>query len=192
MTMKRDFSIDIYHRIYRLVSRKVAIDQIAVTLDLPVNAVRNVVDQLTLSKRKNKTPAKSEKIIQNNTDVEMDNTYLDVYILHRMRFTIMDLTGMIVQKHLVHLQAEFDKMLHADVKSLALLMSNVRAIDVEGIEILKTFHKSFVDKGRYTAVLDPSLSIESFIDEHELEKTIPVFGTEKMFEEKSLKRRNEK
>jgi anti-anti-sigma regulatory factor len=71
-------------------------------------------------------------------------------------------------------------------------MSNVKAIDETGFSTMLTFYEQFTAKGRYSAILDPSPETESFIKENELESKIPVFGTEKAFEENALKTKKNK
>lgn len=182
----KDISINLYHRIYRLAVRKIPSDQIAVTLNLPIYIVKNVVANFKIRAQGNKSP-KPEKIVIETPSFSDEKSYLDIYLLHRLRFLIVDLNGMIVEHCNSILQFELNKLLKSDIKAIALLMVNVKSIDEVGLDTILSFHKSFINKGRYTAILDPSIEIESFIIKNELEKNMDIFGTEKAFEDTALK-----
>ncbi|MBN1980734.1 MAG: hypothetical protein JW795_04335 [Chitinivibrionales bacterium] len=194
---RSDVSIDIYHRIYRLATRKVPINQIAVTLNLPFSTVRAVVDQLYY--RQNKQPKKdkkepkihSEEVVIDSQTEEVQ-TYLDIYLLQRLRYSIVDLNGMVIAKHNTILQSELDKVFNSDFKAVALLMTNVKAIDDVGFQTIKNFCDNFIGKGRFAAMLDPSKSAESYLCEKNMEQVIPIFGTEKAFEDTAFKVKKQK
>ncbi len=179
-----------YHRIYRLAVRKVPADQIAITLDLPINTVKNITEQFFSS---NKAPLKEKKgSPSDNKKSSSKQSYLDIYVLHRLRISVVDINGMVTEEHKELLESELNKILGSNLRLIALLMTNVKAIDETGFSTMLTFHEQFTAKGRYSAILDPSRETESFIEENELESKIPVFGTEKAFEENALKTKKNK
>lgn len=189
MAKEKNIPVDIYHRIYRMGVRNIPVGQIAYTLELPIKVVKNIVAQLFpifkgLSNNKKEKPPKIHNSVK--------QSYLDIYILQRLRFSIFDLYGMITDTHLNGLQEEFKRMLNSNSKIIAIRMSNVKAINETGLSIILSFKKDFSTKGRYTAILDPSKEIESFIIEKEVEKEIHIFGTEKAFEEYALKIKEQK
>lgn len=188
---RKDLSIDIYHRIYRMASRKISTNQIAVTLNLPFSTVKSVVDKLSY------TPSKKPAKVVHNDDagaVEHPDaqSYLDVYLLQRLRCSIIDLNGMITAKHAVVLQAELDKIVNSEYKVVAILMTNVKDIDEVGFGLIHSFFDMQTGKGRYVGLLDPSLVVENYLTHHDLEKIIPVFGTEKAFEDNAFKTKKQK
>jgi len=178
---KKELSIDMYHRIYRLAVRKVSADQIAITLDLPISTVRNVMDQFF----SNKEPIKETPSKKKTTSDKQ--SYLDIYILQRLRILIVDINGMVTEEHTELLQNELEKILSSSMRLVALLMANVKKIDQKGFSTILNFHEKFIAKGRYSAILAPSSETEDFIQTNELESKIPVFGTENAFEENALK-----
>jgi anti-anti-sigma regulatory factor len=186
---KKDLSIDIYHRIYRLVVKRATPEQIAYTLNLPVPIVRNVVRHFNGYSKKAKEIKKEHPI---QFEIDDQKSYLDIYILSRLKFSILDLNGMIVENHCTVLQIEFDKILKSDLKAVALLMSNVKDIDETGLATILSFHKVYLKKGRYTAILDPAPKIEEFFIQKEIEQNIDIYGTEKAFEDKALKTMKQK
>ena len=99
---------------------------------------------------------------------------------------------MVTDAHLKSLQEEFDRILNSNLKIIAIRMSNVKDITESGLSTILSFKKDFLNKGKYTAILDPSKEIESFIMEKEVEKEMDIFGTEKAFEEYALRRKKEK
>lgn len=189
MDKKEDLSIDIYHRIYRFAVRKVPVDQIAITLDLPISVVKNIVNHFFSSTKE--TLKENQTVAQSNTFPDKQS-YLDIYILQKLRFSIVDINGMVTEEHNTYLQDELNKVLKSNIKTVAILMANVKAIDETGLSTIVAFYKKTLAKGRYTAILDPSYETESLISEKELEKEIPIFGTEKAFEERALKIKKQK
>jgi anti-anti-sigma regulatory factor len=186
---KKDLPVDIYHRIYRLAARKIPIERIAVTLNLPFSTVRRVVDYLFSSSPKGPSGRENDK---NLSLSEIKNSaekqpYLDIYLLQRLRYVVVDLNGMVIEIFKEMLQTEFTKLLSSDRKAAGILLSNVKAIDDTGFSTIVSFYDSFANKGRYCALLDPSKEIEQFISAHLTGKNIPVFGTEKAFEEDAFK-----
>jgi len=189
MAEKKDIPIDIYHRIYRMAAKGIPSDQIAFSLDLPINVVRNIVIQFfpTLKETSNSEVKKTVKVYDSEKQ-----PYLDIYILQRLRFSIIDLNGMVTEEHITRLQEEFDKVLKSNFKMIAIRMANVKSINEAGLSTILSFYKDFINRGRYTAILDPSKEVETFLNQKETEKVIPVFGTEKAFEENAQKIKKQK
>ncbi len=188
MAKKNDISIDIYHRIYRLAVRKVPAEQIAFTLNLPISVIKSIVEQFfPASKNLQPQQADTHEAEKNQPDQQ---SYLDIYILQRLRFTIIDLNGMVIEKHHIQLKEEVEKALNSNIKIVAILMKNVKKIDEIGLTIIISLYNDFINRGRYLAILDPSKEIEPFLEFKEIEKVIPVFGTEKAFEERALHIKN--
>lgn len=184
MDKEKDISIDIYHRIYRMGVRKVPLDQIACTLDLPIKVIKNIVEKLFPV---SKEPSYNEGKKTLKTYYPEKQPYLDIYISQRLRFSIIDLNGMVTDTNINRLQEELNKVLKSTLKTIAIRMSNVKAINETGLSTILSFQKDFSKRGRYTAILDPSKETEALIIEKEVEKVIPIFGTEKAFEENALK-----
>lgn len=187
----QELSIEIYHRIYRLAAKKVNAQQIALTLDLPVTTVRNVLERFyTGSKKEQEKTAQAS--LEKHDKETTEQTYLDIYILQKTRSTIIDLNGMATVENISRLQKELDTVLNSNMRIVAIMLAHVKKIDTEAFHVIYKFYKDFHAKGRYTALLDPSPSIENFIVDNEVEKKIPIFGTEKAFEENALKTKKEK
>lgn len=186
---KNDLPVDIYHRIYRLAARKIPIERIAVTLNLPFSTVRRVVDYLFSPSTKG--PSDRENGIKPSLSEHKDplekQPYLDIYLTQRLRYVVVDLNGMVIEIFKEMLQTEFAKILSSDRKAAGVLLSNVKAIDDTGFSTITSFYDSFIAKGRYCALLDPSKEIEEFISANVADKKIPIFGTEKAFEEDAFK-----
>lgn len=189
MAEKKDISIDIYHRIYRMAAKRIPSDQIAFTLDLPINVIKNIVDRFFQPSIE--TPNNDEKKVPKEYKSEKQS-YLDIYILQRLRFSIIDLNGMVTEDHITHLQEELNKILKSNLKMIAIRMANVKTINEAGLSTILSFFREFLNKGRYAAILDPSKEIETLLIEKEVEKEMPVFGTEKAFEENALKIKKQK
>jgi hypothetical protein len=181
-----DLPMHMYHRIYRFARRGVDVDRIAATLHLPIRTVQRVLERFA--------HAKSHADVENlgvfaeaERSVDIDTgTFLDIYIVPKVRYVVADLSGSIIADHCDKLNAELDNLAKSQWKVIALLMRDVLAIDVPGSEAILTFHNGLAERGRYVAILDPSPRLETFIAKHELDTKIPVFGTEKTFEDEAF------
>lgn len=169
--------MDIYRRIYRLANKNVPANQIAVTLGLPLKNVKNILKKLKGGK---------DNLPIQHTDIQLDEEeeYLDVYLMQQSRVTVVDFTGYAVEKNRVKLKIELNRVERSDAKIIALMMTNLKKLDELCYKILLDFKEDFFSRGRYVAILDPSPSIEKFIDEHDVESQISVFGTVSALENK--------
>jgi hypothetical protein len=177
-----ELPMHIYHRIYRFARRNVDADRIALTLDLPLKTVQRVLDRF----------AQSEEGLGPEIEQEAEKepeTFLDIYIIPKVRYIVADISGWITGPNIEKIQSEFDKLSKSQWKVIALLMRDVMNMDEKGLEAVLTFRDNLAARSRYCAILDPSRSIEAFIDEHQLDERIPIFGTEKTFEDEAFSTR---
>ena len=173
-------SWETYHRIYRLGLKNIEPERIAETLKLPTRAVVNVLEKMFGQKHR---PPESPEDNATEQVEESTTSYLDIFVLPKIRYVRMDFFGSITKETIPQLQTELDKISESQFKAVAFRMKDVIALDEEGLNVILDFNKMFVHRGRYAAILDPSLKIEPFITEKQVELTMPVFGTEKTFED---------
>ncbi len=160
--------------------KKLSADRIAATLRLPPRTVHTILERLFGGPGTCAPETTPQKQPQNPPP---ETPYLDIFILPKIRYARIDFFGYITNYHLPQLKTELDKLLSAQWKAVALHMSDVVLLDTEAIAVIREFHMAYQKRGRYSAILDPSPGIEPIIAESQLEKLIPVFGTEKTFEE---------
>ncbi|MBD3390604.1 MAG: hypothetical protein GF418_01170 [Chitinivibrionales bacterium] len=180
-----ELPMHMYHRIYRFAQRNVEPDRIALTLDLPLRTVQRVLDRFAQAQER------GEEIHQggNGGDQGQPETFLDVYVVPKVRYVVADMSGWITAEHRERLREQLNEVSKSSFKVVALLMRDALAMDEEGAEELVSFHDGMRRRGRYAAILDPSRHIESFIGTYGLEEKIPVFGTEKTFEDEAFSTR---
>lgn len=171
---------DMYHRIYRMGLKKLSADRIAATLRLPPRTVHAILERLFGRPGTGKPEAALQKQPENQPQ---ETPYLDIFVLPKIRYARVDCFGYVTKDHLPQLKAELEKLLAAQWKAVALHMSDVVQLDTEAIAVIREFHLAYERRGRYSAILDPSPGIEPKIAESQIEKLMPVFGTEKTFEE---------
>lgn len=174
-----EFSQDIYHRIYRLTKRNVRPPLIAATLGLPLEAVQNIVTRL-------RSPVQEPEEVPETRDFEPEESgelFLDVILMPKSRYAVLDISGMPIEHLRERMESELNKALNSTWKAVALKVSDVERIDTTGVGLLLKFHKDFTRKGRYTALLDPSPAVEKIIQKEGLDEHIPIFGTERSFED---------
>ena len=175
-----EISEDIYHRIYRLYKRKISNHTIAATLHLPVRTVISVTNRLD---RAETTQTQSDNDKTTHTDSVPNNEYLDIYFYPKTRYAILDLVGILSDHYTEQLKSEIEKALSSSWKAVAIRMSDVQDISEAAATELLDGSKKFSALGRFFAILDPSPEIESAISTFQLESAIPVFGTERAFED---------
>jgi anti-anti-sigma regulatory factor len=186
-------SWEIYHRIYRLALKNVDAQSIAATLQLPLRTVNIIMERFSANKkRKPADPADSgadARIKKTRAAHELsikNQSFLDVYILSKARYAVIDLSGMVTEEHLEKLKKEIGHLAASTWKAVAILMADVIVVDEKGMAEIIRFHNEFSKRNRFVGLLDPSPAIEPFIEKHKLDEKIPIFGTEKVFEEKAF------
>jgi anti-anti-sigma regulatory factor len=170
----------IYQRIYRFSRRNIKPDKIAMTLDLPIKTVQKVLERFHRSQVHDE---------HQEEEIKREESFLDVYIVPKVRYLVADISGWLTAVHEKKLRLELDSLSKSQWKVIALQMRDVIALDDSVTELIVAFYNQLLDRGRFTAILDPSPAIESYIIQHNLEQQIPVFGTEKTFEEEAFSRR---
>jgi|GEM_PF-817573 len=173
-----DLPIHMYHRIYRLAHRDVPPDRIALTLDLPLKTVQRILEKFAQPQGNI-----SESLHAGEDGRKAAETFLDIYIIPKVRYIVADFSGWVTTDHAGKLKSELEGLAASQWKVIALLMRDVLGADATGMEAIISFHESTAARGRYCAILDPSAAIESIISENRLEERIPIFGTEKTFED---------
>jgi len=175
-------SWELYHRIYRMAVKNVHTHRIAATLHLPIRTVQNVIDRLSISEKlkiKNKTRS---NVVEDDPEIK----FLDIFILQKTRHTVADLCGYLIEENITHLSGELKKLNEVGAKAIAFQMSDIKEIDDAATEIILKFYSDYLTRGRFSAILDPSNIVEEYISQTDLDQKIPVFGTEKAFEEKAF------
>ncbi|MFW5775486.1 MAG: STAS domain-containing protein [Chitinivibrionales bacterium] len=183
---KSELNWEIYHRVYRLAVKNVDPQRIAATLNVSLKTVQNVIYRIKSAKQnlKNDNPTSL-------SESKGTGTYLDLYVLPKTRYVVLDLNGWVTREHCARLAEEITTIKESDWKTVAILMADVKDIDQAAIDLILDFHREYENKGRFVAILDPSQDIEPFIAETGLEEKIPVYGTEKTFEDKAFASRNQ-
>lgn len=179
---KQEVSIELYHRIYRLLRKGADCMRIAAAVELPLKTVQNIVARF-----------KDSSSIDINAEAaagphaqKVDSVPCEAIVFSKGRYALVDLTGQLVNNRLSSVLAEFGKLLNSEFKAFALRMKNVTAIDAEGFKAFLSFYEQCSAKQLYVAILDPSEIFESVLKEHQGELTIPIFGTESTFEKNAF------
>lgn len=172
-----DLSQEMYHRIYRMIKRNIDPKRIAATLNLPVKTITNIVSRI--NQGFNTQPDYSGEPSEDHSGID----FLDIYLYTKTRYAVIQLVGSLNKQHLYLLENELEKSASASYKALALRMTDVHIIDVEACNLIVSAFKKYQNLGRYLAILDPSPEIEVVLTEFNLEETVPIFGTERAFED---------
>ena len=91
-TNPNELSQEIYHRLYRLIKRKVDPRFIAATLNLPLRTVLTVITRLENPDAPD-TQESSETTINQNKSVIPEKGFLDVYCYPKTRYAVINLVG---------------------------------------------------------------------------------------------------
>jgi len=176
-----DFSLDIYRRIYRLGKQGTDSRLIAATLKMPLKTVRAILEKLFSDPATRKSMMKEEE-----EDVAAKDT-LSVFIFTKPRYAVVDLGGTLVEKNVEMLLRELDKLITAQHKAIAIRLTDVHTIDDNAITLFLDYKARFAAKAKYLGLLDPSQEVENLIYSKGLDEHIPIFGTERAFEENAFK-----
>lgn len=182
----REISEEMYHRLYRLMKRKIAPKVIAHTLNLPLRTVEHIINRME--------KAGNEKLKLNKATIQKsqkpdDEKYLDIYFYTKTRYSILQLVGALTKPYCERFEKELQKVLMSSWKAIALEMSDLSLIEEPCSDLIISYYPKFQEKDKFLAILDPSPAIDSQLIELKLEDHIPVFGTELAFEESAFKKK---
>jgi len=186
-----DLSEEMYHRLYRLAKREVDPRLIAAALNIPLRTVHTVLERM-------KQP-KGDDTVKNTTELphhshkqkaEDETGFLDIYFYPKIRYAILQLVGVVSQQTCDMLGKEFKRIFSSSWKAVALRLTDVTKLDKNGSILITQFYLDMEKHGRYIALLDPAPEIDPALREYGIEDTVPVFGTERAFEEKAFAHRN--
>jgi anti-anti-sigma factor len=184
--MSPELSEDMYRRIYRLIKRQIDPRAIANTLNIPLRTVESIIN------RYGKTSI--EDLSSEETSLDSDNNtekgFLDIYNYPKTRYSIIQIVGTLTKEHIDQFNDELEKTSTTAIKALAIRMSDISSIDSDGAQVLLKYFERFQTYGKFFALLDPSPELESSLNTLKIAETIPIFGTERAFEEAAFSRRS--
>jgi ABC-type transporter Mla MlaB component len=180
-------SEDMYHRVYRLMRRDIDSRLIASALNLPLRTVLNVIARL----KKNELADQQSPLLPAGEEKKSISaaTFLDVYCLTKTRYSMLQLVGHLVKEEMQILEQELQKVETSVWKAVAIRMSDVVELDAACARLLLDFFTRMTSHERFVAILDPPARIEKQLIEFKIEGKVPIFGTERTFEEHAFPRK---
>ena len=178
-------SKDTYHRLYWYAQRNVDPHRIAAALNLPLKTVSHLISRLKSDSIVTLTAAPKTAAWPQQKPSE-ETIFLDIFVFSKTRYTVIDINGFVCKDTIPKLKEEFKKIAGFGWLPLALRMADVQIVDTMGIDALLSLHSDFKKNGRYMAILDPSPGLEPVFKKHDLDEKIPIFGTERAFEESAF------
>jgi anti-anti-sigma regulatory factor len=179
-------SEDMYHRVYRLMMRDTDPRLIAAALHLPLRTVLNVIGRLKKNQLIEPGAGRSSTADAGNTGPA---SFLDIYFLAKTRYGLLQLVGCIVKEHAGALEKELQNVRESAWKAVAIRLTDVTVMDETGASLLLDLCETLKLRERFIALLDPSPEIEQSIARYGFGEKVPVFGTERAFEEEAFSRR---
>jgi anti-anti-sigma regulatory factor len=174
-----------YKRIYRLVKRQIDPRVIANTLNIPVRTVEGIITRLEKS---SVGEFSNETGTLNIAAENQDGGFLDIYMYTKTRYAVMEIVGTLTSQYLVAFTAELEKAYNSSLKAFAIRMVDITQIDEQAAKTILEYFEKFQSYGRYLAILDPSPNLESLLIQYKIDQTIPIFGTERAFEDAAFSR----
>ncbi len=165
-------NMNIYHRIFKLYQRKIPVQQIAATTHMPLKSVKEIIRKFN-----------ADKQITKIEEVEETEQYLDVHITKHRKYTLVDYSGFFIEDFSDVINNAIIEIRQQLGSTLAIKMDEVVKVDSSSMQRLVDYHKELHKIGKSLVLLSPSDSVESFIDEHNIEATMKIFGTISAFEE---------
>lgn len=182
-------SQEMYTRIYRLYKRDVNSHRIAATLNIPLRTVQSVISRLATQTAVHFSD-KDEPQSESQSKNAQSEGFLDIYFYPKTRYTIIQFVGVLTAHYSENIDKELGKALKSNSKAIALQMADVTTIDQTISKIIITYYSKFTALSKYFAILDPSTIIEPLLKQYNIEDTIPVFGTERAFEDNAFSKKS--
>lgn len=181
-----ELSQEMYHRIYRMIKRDVEPKLIAATLNLPLKTITNIIFRMKQRDNQNSTTTVSPS----NESEQVVSDFLDAYLYTKTRYAVIQLVGVLHVHNLYLLEKEVEKSISASWKAVAIRMTDLHLIDIDSCKFIQDSHKKFQGSGRYLAILDPSPEIEPILNQFGMEDVVPIFGTERAFEDAAFSKKS--
>jgi anti-anti-sigma factor len=179
-----ELSVEMYRRLYRLIKRQIDPRRIAATLNIPIRTVLNIMNRL-----ENAPDPEDVDGITHSKDPQTD--FIDFYHYQKTRYSVLQLVGTLTERNSDLLAKELQRVFTSSGKALAIRLTDVTSIDEAGCQILLSFFQDFKSHGKFMALLDPSQELEPLLAKYNLEENIPVFGTERAFEDAAFARKSD-
>jgi anti-anti-sigma regulatory factor len=176
-----------YTRIYRLYKRNINTQSIATTLNIPLRTVQSVISRFETSGSLNSAEATNPS--ENESVSEHNSAFLDIYTYQKTRYVIIEFVGVLTGNYTESVSKELQKALSSNWKAIGLKMNNVKNIDKSVADIILSYHQQCTSVAKFFAILDPSPEIESHLKQHNIENVIPIFGTERAFEDNAFSKK---
>jgi anti-anti-sigma regulatory factor len=186
MNKPMDLSEDMYRRVYRLIKRQIDPRLIASTLNIPIKTVQGIISRLEKSNDPN---AIIDDLILAEPE-NLESGFLDIYFYPKTRYAIIQVVGTLSGSHVESFRTELEKANESSFKACAIRMADVSEINEETIKIILTFNEKYLSINRFLAILDPSPGIEPIFQKFNVEERIPIFGTERAFEDAAFSKRS--
>ncbi len=180
-------SQEMYTRIYRLHKRNINSQIIASTLNIPLRTVQSVISRFESTTATNQIEPANQSIYDSTS--ENSTTFLDIYTYTKTRFAIIEFVGVLTDNYADNVTNEIQKTLSSNWKAIGLKLNQVRSIDKSIADIFLSFHQKCSAASKFFALLDPSPEIEPQIKQFNIENIIPIFGTERAFEDNAFSKR---
>lgn len=180
-------SQEMYTRIYRLYKRNINTQIIAATLNIPVRTVQSVISRFESSGNINESEPGSPSA--NDSSAENSSTFLDIYTFPKTRYVIIEFVGVLTDNYAENVSNEIQKALSSNWKAIGLKMNQVHSIDKSIADIILSFFQKSSAVSKFFAILDPSPEIDPQLKQFNIESIVPVFGTERAFEDSAFSKR---
>ncbi len=183
--MSPELSEEMYRRIYRLIKRQIDPRVIAKTLNIPLRTVESIIGRFGRTSLDDLTSDTGQ-----DPKETTEKGFLDVYNYPKTRYSIIQLVGTLAKEHVSQFNDELEKISATAIKALAIRMSDVSSVDSDGAGVLIKYFEHFQTYGKFFAILDPPSELEASLNALKITETIPIFGTERAFEEAAFSRRS--
>jgi len=169
--------MNIYHRIYKLYQRKVPVQQISATTNIPVKTIKDVIAKFE-AKGTFKTEAELEAAAE---------PFLDYIVKKHHKYVVTEFTGSLTEKFSQKVKSAIKETQQIPGQILAVKLENVVEIEDPAMKIILDFKDKVNLSGKTVVFLSPSDVVEDYIAAHNIEKNTKVFGTQSAFEEYTFK-----
>jgi anti-anti-sigma regulatory factor len=131
----------------------------------------------------------SDELTKDVASSENNSKFLDIYTFPKTRYAIIEFVGVLSDSYSETVSRELQKVLSSNWKAIGLKMNNVRSIDKSIADIILAYHQKCTTVAKFFAILDPSPEIEQQFKQFNIENVVPIFGTERAFEDNAFSKK---
>jgi anti-anti-sigma regulatory factor len=165
--------MNIYYRIYKLYQRKIPIQQISVTTNIPVKTIKDLIFRF-----------ESGETFKDDDDSDEDiEPFLDYMTSKHHKYVVVNFSGMLTEQFIDKIKSGLDEAKQLPGQILAVKLDSIIELEDAAMKIIVDFKDKLNHTGKTVVILSPSELVEEYIQRNNIEENTKIFGTQNTFED---------